>query len=266
MATALASLPEQGQLVAVRSRNWIVNEVVPSCLPTGALKAIDEKQTLLTLSSIEDDGLGEELQVVWELEPGARVIEKVALPEPTGFDSPQRLNAFLDAVRWGASSSADAKNIQSPFRSGIDIEDYQLDPVVRAIQMPRVNLLIADDVGLGKTIEAGMVALELMIRHRARKMLVVCPSSLQIQWQEQMRDKFGLDFRIVNSQLMKDLRRQRGIHVNPWNHFPRLITSIDFLKRERPLRLVSNRFPMRSFKKRQPSKHALLIPNRGCSL
>jgi len=88
VATTLASLPEQGQLVAVRSRNWIVNEVVVSCLPNGALKAIDEKQTLLTLSSIEDDGLGEELQVVWELEPGARVIEKVALPEPTGFDSP----------------------------------------------------------------------------------------------------------------------------------------------------------------------------------
>ena len=243
MATAIASLPEQGQLVTVRSRNWIVNEVLSSCLPTGALKAINEQQTLLTLSSIEDDGLGEELQVVWELEPGARVIEKVALPEPTGFDSPQRLNAFLDAVRWGASSSADVKNIQSPFRSGIDIEDYQLDPVVRAIQMPRVNLLIADDVGLGKTIEAGMVALELMIRHRARKMLVVCPSSLQIQWQEQMRDKFGLDFRIVNSQLMKDLRRQRGIHVNPWNHFPRLITSIDFLKRERPLRLMRDILP-----------------------
>ena len=94
-------------------------------------------------------------------------------------------------------------NIQSPFRSGIDIEDYQLDPVVRAIQMPRVNLLIADDVGLGKTIEAGMVVLELIIRHRARRVLVVCPSSLQIQWRDQMRDKFGLDFRIVDSELMK---------------------------------------------------------------
>jgi SNF2 family DNA or RNA helicase len=241
--TTIVNVPEQGQLVSVRSRNWMVNEVTPSSLPASGLKAFTAAQTLLNLSSIEDDGLGEELQVVWELEPGARVMEKVALPEPTGFDSPERLNAFLDAVRWGASSSADVKNIQSPFRSGIDIEDYQLDPVVRAIQMPRVNLLIADDVGLGKTIEAGMVALELMIRHRARKMLIVCPSSLQIQWQEQMRDKFGLDFRIVNSELMKDLRRQRGIHVNPWNHFPRLIASIDFLKRERPLRLMRDILP-----------------------
>src|SRR5262249_24669798 len=167
---------------------------------------------LITLSSVEDDALGEELQVIWEIELGAAVIERVALPDPTGFDPPDQLNAFLDAVRWGASSSADVRNIQSPFRSGIDIEDYQLDPVVRAIQMPRVNLLVADDVGLGKTIEAGMVALELIIRHRARKILIVCPSSLQIQWQQLMRDKFGLDFRIVSSDLMRELRRERGIH------------------------------------------------------
>ena len=243
MAIAISSTPEQGQLVQVRSRNWIVNEVTPSALPTTGLHGVNGGQTLLTLSSIEDDGLGEESQVIWELEPGCRIIEKVALPDPTGFDLPDQLNAFLDAVRWGASSSADVRNIQSPFRSGIDIEDYQLDPVVRAIQMPRGNLLIADDVGLGKTIEAGMVNLELIIRHRVRKTLVVCPSSLQIQWQEQMRDKFGLDFRIVNSELMRNLRRQRGIHVNPWNHFPRLITSIDFLKRERPLRMFREILP-----------------------
>lgn len=109
--------------------------------------------------------------------------------------------------------------------------------------MPRVNLLIADDVGLGKTIEAGMTVSELIIRHRARRVLVVCPSSLQFQWRDQMRDKFGLDFRIIDSELMRDLRRKRGIHVNPWTHFPRLITSIDYLKRERPLRLFKETLP-----------------------
>jgi SNF2 family DNA or RNA helicase len=244
MAAAIASPPEQGHLVSVRSRQWIVNDVRPSTLPPPALKpTFHGPQHLLTLASVEDDGLGEELQVIWEIEPGAKVIEKVALPEPTGFDPPDKLDAFLDAVRWGAASTADVKNIQAPFRSGIDIEDYQLDPVVRAIQMPRVNLLIADDVGLGKTIEAGMTALELIIRHRARRILVVCPSALQIQWKEQMRDKFGLDFRLVDSNLMKELRRSRGIHVNPWSHFPRLITSIDFLKRERPLRLFREILP-----------------------
>ncbi len=244
MTTATSPRPEQGQMVSVRARNWMVTEVLASTLPPPRLQTgLQTPQHLLTLSSVEDDGLGEELNVIWELEPGARVVEKVALPEPTGFDPPDRLDAFLDAVRWGASSSADVRTIQAPFRSGIEIEDYQLDPVVRAIQMPRVNLLIADDVGLGKTIEAGMVALELIIRHRARKMLIVCPSSLQVQWQEQMRDKFGLDFRIVNSSLWGTLRRSRGIHINPWNHFPRLITSIDFLKRERPLRLFRELLP-----------------------
>ena len=89
------------------------------------------------------------------------------LPDRQGFDAPRHLDAFLDAVRWGAISSADINALQSPFRSGIEIEDYQLDPVVRAIQMPRANLLVADDVGLGKTIEAGLVAQELILRHRA---------------------------------------------------------------------------------------------------
>src|ERR1035437_7718723 len=178
------STPEQGQLVDVRQRSWVVTDVIGS-----AITEAHQTQHLVSLSSVEDDGLGEELQVVWELEPGARVHEKMALPGPTGFDPPERLDAFIDAVRWGAASTADIRHIQSPFRSGIEIEDYQLDPVVRAISMPRVNLLVADDVGLGKTIEAGMVALELVLRHRARKALVVCPSSLQLQWRDQMRDK-----------------------------------------------------------------------------
>lgn len=253
-----SAAPEQGQLVQVRSRPWVVNVVKPSSLPTPAMELPIATQHLLTLSSVEDDGLGEEVQVVWEIEPGAKVIERVALPEATGFDSPERLDAFLDAVRWGAASTADLKNIQAPFRSGVEIEDYQLDPVVRAIQMPRVNLLIADDVGLGKTIEAGMVGLELIIRHRARTILVVCPSALQIQWRDQMRDKFGLDFRIVDSSLMRELRRRRGIHVNPWSHFPRLITSIDFLKRERPLRLFRETLPAPG-EPIYPRKYDLLI-------
>jgi SNF2 family DNA or RNA helicase len=64
---------------------------------------------------------------------------------------------------------------------------------VRALSMPRTNLLIADDVGLGKTIEAGLVMQELMLRYRARTMLIVCPAGLTMQWHDEMRDKFGLD-------------------------------------------------------------------------
>jgi SNF2 family DNA or RNA helicase len=58
-----------------------------------------------------------------------------------------------------------------------------------------------------------------------------------------MRDKFGLEFRIIDSEAISHLRRKRGIHVNPWSHFPRLITSIDFLKRERPLRTFRETLP-----------------------
>src|SRR5258707_554392 len=159
MTTVTRTIPEQGQLVNVRSRQWVVNDVCPSTLPTFVLKpTFSGPQHLLTLASVEDDGLGEELQVIWEIEPGAKVIEKVALPEPTGFDPPDKLDAFLDAVRWGAASTADLKNNQSPFRSGIDIEDYQPDPVAPAIQMPRVDLFVPDDRGLGKTIERGPIA------------------------------------------------------------------------------------------------------------
>jgi ERCC4-related helicase len=124
--------------------------------------------------------------------------------------------------------------------------------------MPRVNLLIADDVGLGKTIEAGLVMLELILRHRARNVLVVCPPSLQIQWRDQMLEKFGLEFRIVDRELFSQLRRTRGIHANPWTHFPRLISSIDFLKRDQPMRLMRDALPTGD-EPRYPRRFDLLI-------
>lgn len=235
--------PEQGQLVSVRGSEFVVTEIKKNSSQILTDGTIQNEYHLVNLSSVVDDALGEEIQVIWELEPGARVYEKINLPDHTGFDSPKRLDAFLDAVRWGAASSADTATIQSPFRSGVEIEDYQLDPVVRAIQMPRANLLIADDVGLGKTIESGLVIQELLIRHRIRTVLIICPSSLQIQWKEQMRDKFGLEFHIVDSNLMKTLRRERGIRVNPWTHYPRLITSIDYIKRDGPMRLLKEILP-----------------------
>lgn len=238
------TIPEPGQVVTVRQRPFVVTNIKKSeTMPVAAGLGRTVVQHLVTLSSVEDEGLGEELQVIWELEPGVKCMENSQLPPLRAFDRPRDFDAFLDAVAWGAVSQADATALQAPFRSGIDVDDYQLDPVVRALSMPRVNLLLADDVGLGKTIETGLVAQELSLRHRVRTILVICPSSLQIQWRDEMRDKFGLEFRIVDSDFLKDLRRLRGIHANPWKCFPRLITSIDFLKRERPLRLFRETLP-----------------------
>lgn len=240
----IENIPEQGQIVTVRQRRYVVADVQKSTLPLTPLAVeMHAGQHLLTLNSIEDDGLGETLQVIWEIEPGTSIEEKLGLPQPDGFDRPEVQDAFLNAVRWGAVSSADTRALQAPFRSGIDIEDYQLDPLVRAIQMPRANLLIADDVGLGKTVETGLVIQELIVRNRARTVLIVCPAGLQSHWRDQMRDKFGLEFRVVDSECLKNLRRSRGIHTNPWTHFPRLITSIDFIKRDTPLRLFREVLP-----------------------
>jgi len=239
--TLTAAVPEVGQQVRVRDRHWVVADVVGSLQPSDLLSTRPGRpEHLLSLVSVEDDALGEELRVVWELEPGAEIIPRLELPEPDPerFDEPGRLDAFLDAVRWGAVTNASATVLQAPFRAGIQIEDYQLDPLVRGLSMPRVNLLIADDVGLGKTVEAGLVVQELLLRHRARTVLVVCPASLCIHWRDQLAEKFGLEFRIVDATLLARLRRERGPFASPWTHFPRLIVSIDWLKRDRPLRLL----------------------------
>ena len=98
--TRIVSVPEPGQLVEVRRRQWVVADIVAS----ESHIAGHSPQHLVTLSSIDEDGLGEELQVVWEIEPGAHIIEKAGLPEITGFDHADKLDAFLDAVRWGCSN------------------------------------------------------------------------------------------------------------------------------------------------------------------
>ena len=146
--------------------------------------------------------------------------------------------AFLDAVRWGTVASADTRTLQAPFRSGASIEEYQLEPVARALAMPRVNLLIADDVGLGKTIEAGMVVQEMLLRHRARRVLVVCPASLTLKWREEMAEKFGLDFTILDTAALRELHRTHGLQANPFAVFPRMVISLQWLRTPRVQRLL----------------------------
>ena len=141
-------------------------------------------------------------------------------------------------MRWGAVTSADADSYQAPFRSGANVEAYQLEPLRRALQSSRTNLLLADDVGLGKTIEAGLVVQELLLRHRARSVIVVCPPSLALKWQDEMREKFGLHFEIVNSELMARVRRSHGLNANPFRLFPRVIVSMAWLPGLRAQRLL----------------------------
>ncbi len=126
----LAEIPELGQLVEVRRRQWVVMDARQT---SPALGNDTPKQNLLILASLEEDAMGESLMAVWELEPGARILDVAELPKVEGFDSCDRLETFLDALRWGATTTADRRLLQSTCRSGIEIQDYQLDPLVRAI-------------------------------------------------------------------------------------------------------------------------------------
>jgi len=218
-----------------------VSDLHRSVQPADELAATrSPARTLVTLSSVSDDDLGDELTVLWEVEPGREIVPSTRLPDVAAdrWDDPQRLGAFLDAVRWGTVASADTTTLQAPFRAGITIEEYQLEPVARALAMPRVNLLIADDVGLGKTIEAGLVAQELLLRHRARRVLVVCPAPLTRKWREEMGAKFGLDFVVLDAAALRDLRRSHGLEANPFTMHPRTVISLQWLRTPRVQRLL----------------------------
>ncbi len=241
-AAAMPGVPEAGQVVEVRGSTWAVSNVRAQGLPRSpADESRAETHHVVSLQSLDEDRLGDELDVVWELEVGHTVAPDQGLPEsvsPEGFDHPNTLAAFVDAVRWGAVTSADSRAFQSPFRSGANVEAYQLEPLRRALNAPRANSLLADDVGLGKTIEAGMVVQELLLRHRARSVIIVCPPSLSLKWQDEMREKFGLDFKIVNSELMAEVRRTHGLNANPFLLFPRVIVSMMWLPGLRAQRLL----------------------------
>ena len=114
---------------------------------------------------------------------------------------------------------------QAPFRAGIRIDAYQLEPLQKALVLPRVNLFIADDVGLGKTIEAGLIASELLLRRRIREIVVACPPSMLSQWKDELENRFGLTFEILDRNYVEKVREERGYGVNPWTTFPRFLVS-----------------------------------------
>jgi SNF2 family DNA or RNA helicase len=210
----------------VRSRRYLVEEVVPPPQPGD--------QTLVRLSCLEDDAEGEALEVLWEKELDARRMNeadwsKLARGE---FDPPKWFAAYYRTLRWNSVTSTDPKLFQAPYRAGIRIDAYQLEPLRKALLLPRVNLFIADDVGLGKTIEAGLIVRELLMRQRVRRIVVAAPPSVVLQWKEELDARFGLTFVVLDREYVRRMRQERGYSVNPWATHSRFIVSHHLLRDE----------------------------------
>jgi hypothetical protein len=177
-----------GAVVRCRTRRYLVEDV-QAPLDPGA-------DTVVALACMEDDAIGSRLTVFREREIDFEVLgesswEAVA---QRGFDQPKQFSAYLNTLRWNCVTATDAELFQAPYRAGIDVKAYQLEPLRKALLMPRVGLFIADDVGLGKTIEAGLILREMLLRQRIRRVVISCPPSVLRQWQEEMISRIGEEF------------------------------------------------------------------------
>ena len=218
------SRPEAGDVVRVRHRVYLVEEVVASPLPGEATRVL--------LAGLDDDNQGRRLEVLWEIELGARLLhDQHGLGTVSRLDPPRPFAAYLHALRWNVVTATEARLFQAPFRAGIRLFDYQLTPLKKALELPRANLFIADDVGLGKTIEAGLILQELTLRQQVDFVLVVCPASLCLQWRDEMERRFGLRFEVYNRAFVAQRRQERGFAVNPWTTHNRFILSYPLLRR-----------------------------------
>ena len=211
--------PEPGRIAFVRQRRYLVEEVTE---PDGEGEA-----TLVHLSCLDDDAQGQPLAVLWEHELDARILEDDGWRAVAGkgFDEPALFAAYLRTLSWNCVTATDPNLFQAPFRAGIRIDAYQLEPLWKALRLPRVNLFIADDVGLGKTIEAGLIARELLLRRRVDRIVVACPPSMLEQWRDEMEARFGLTFTILDRTHVARMRRERGFAVNPWTTHSRFLVS-----------------------------------------
>lgn len=218
--------PTTGDIVRVRSRQYLVEGVDQ---PPN-----EGDSTLVRLSCLEDDAQGEPLEVLWEREIDAKLLRETDWNRiaSRGFDEPRHFSAYLHTLRWNCVTATDAKLFQAPYRAGIEVKAYQLEPLRLALGMPRVNLFIADDVGLGKTIEAGLVVRELIMRQKVRRVVICVPPSVVRQWRDEMEERFGLTFVIYDREYVAGVRQERGYAVNPWKTHTRFILSHSLVRDE----------------------------------
>lgn len=203
-----------GSLVKARGREWVVLPESETDLlvlrPLGGTDA-EVAGIYLPIESVQPASFG--------------------LPDPEQAGDFRSARLLRDAARLGFRSSA------GPFRSfarlGVEPRPYQLVPLLMALKLEPVRLLIADDVGIGKTVEAGLVARELLDRGDATRLAVLCPPHLAEQWQTELREKFHIDAELVLPSTAKRLERVCRVGESLFDHYPHVIVSMDFIKSDK---------------------------------
>ncbi len=203
-----------GSLVKARGREWVV-------LP-------ESKESLLVLRPL--GGTEEETTGIYlPLEPVESA--QFDLPNPTDLGDHRSCRLLRDAVRLGFRSSA------GPFRSfgklAVEPRPYQLVPLLMAMKLDPIRILIADDVGIGKTIEACLIARELIDRGEIKNLAILCPPHLAEQWQKELLEKFHIDAELVLPSTVSRLERNCRIGQSLFEIYPHVIVSTDFIKADR---------------------------------
>ncbi len=200
-----------GSLVRVRGREWVV-------LP----ESTDELVRVRPLGGTDDEVTGI-FTTLESIEPA-----QFTLPDPQQVGDHHSARLLRAAVRLGFRASA------GPFRSfariNVDPRPYQLVPLLMALKQDPVRLLIADDVGIGKTVEALLVARELLDRGEIERLAVLCPPQLAEQWQAELREKFYIEAELVLSSTATRLERNLRMGESLFDHHPFVVVSTDFIK------------------------------------
>lgn len=205
-----------GSLVEVRGREWVV-------LPDSD----DDVLVLRPVSGAHDETTG----VLLSLE-GDEVRSAVfPLPSADEIGDFRSSRLLRDALRLGFRASA------GPFRSfgriAVSPRPYQLVPLLMALKLDPVRMLIADDVGIGKTVESLLIAREMLDQGDVTRMTVLCSPQLAEQWQREMREKFHLDAQLVLPSTVGRLERHLPPRVSLFDHHPFTIVSTDYIKSDR---------------------------------
>lgn len=202
-----------GSLVSARGREWVV------------LPESDSDFLVLRPIGGTDDDIAGVIPSLEDVKPAS-----FGLPSATDLGDDRSARLLRDALRIGFRSSG------GPFRSlaGLNVSPrpYQLVPLLLALRQDVVRLLIADDVGIGKTVEAGLVAAELLAQGEASGLTVLCPPSLAEQWRQELSQKFGIEAELVLPGTAKKLQRAAGYDQSIFEHFNHTIVSTDFIKSE----------------------------------